>query len=138
MRNKNSFLEKCVERRVEKGIYRAIFALMHLIVGAAIFAAVGYGVMLLWNWLIPGIIGWTVISYWQALGLLTLSKLLFGGFIGGKHNFGMGFRHLHNHHNPMREKWQKMTPEERKDFINKMRCGQTFFQQKENEEPAAK
>jgi hypothetical protein len=48
-----------------------------------VFAAVfGLVVMSLWNWLMPTLFGWHVISYWQALGLLILSKILFGGFRG--------------------------------------------------------
>lgn len=35
-------------------------------------------VMLLWNWLMPVIFGLTTITFWQALGLLALSKILFG------------------------------------------------------------
>lgn len=35
--------------------------------------------MSLWNWLMPGIFGLPVITYFQALGLLLLSKLIFSG-----------------------------------------------------------
>ena len=51
---------------------------------AAIF---GFAVMYLWNWLMPGLFGLKTIGYWQALGIVLLSKLLFG-------NFG----HHHGHH----------------------------------------
>ena len=46
------------------------------ICGAAIIALV---VMLLWNWLMPMIFHLGELTYWQALGLLILSKILFGG-----------------------------------------------------------
>ncbi len=36
----------------------------------------------LWNWLMPTLFGLPVISFWQALGLLVLSRVLFGGFLG--------------------------------------------------------
>ena len=36
----------------------------------------------LWNLLVPPILGLPTISFWQALGLLLLSRLLFGG-LGG-------------------------------------------------------
>ncbi|AXG75199.1 hypothetical protein DVK85_02090 [Flavobacterium arcticum] len=36
-------------------------------------------VMLLWNNILPEVIGVKQVSYWQALGLLLLSKILFGG-----------------------------------------------------------
>ena len=40
-------------------------------------------VMLLWNWLMPPVFGWHQITFWQALGLLVLCRVLFGGF--GRH-----------------------------------------------------
>ena len=57
---------------------RGVFSLFMLIGLTAIVAAI----MLLWNYLIPSIIGWTTINYWQALGLFVLTRLLFGGFHG--------------------------------------------------------
>lgn len=72
-------------------------------------------VMLLWNALVPSLFGLVAISYWQALGLFVLCRILFGGFrFGGRHN-----RFGHMHDNPMREKWKNMTDEERKEFIRK-------------------
>lgn len=44
----------------------------------------GYVIMLLWNWLMPEIFGLTTITFWQAIGLGLLSKLLLGGFGGDK------------------------------------------------------
>jgi hypothetical protein len=74
--------------------------------------------MRLWNWLMPAVFGWHVINYWQALGLLILSKILFGGFRGGPHRHWRWRR-------GMMERWEKMTPEEREKFRNSMRgrCG---------------
>jgi hypothetical protein len=40
-------------------------------------------VMLLWNWLLPPLFGWPVVTFWQALGLLALSRILVGGV--GRH-----------------------------------------------------
>lgn len=53
------------------------------IVKASVFGVVAGGVftlvvMLLWNWLMPLLFGLTLITFWQALGLLVLSKVLFG------------------------------------------------------------
>ncbi|PVX45588.1 hypothetical protein C8C85_1386 [Flavobacterium sp. 103] len=90
-------------------------------------AAVGFtfAVMLLWNSLIPSIFGLGIISFWQALGLLVLSRLLFGGF---GHSGGHRFGGMH-HRKGLREKWTSMTPEERKEFISKRKermCGGRF------------
>ena len=82
---------------------------------AAAFSAV---VMLLWNWLMPTIFGLAVINYWQALGILVLSRILFGSF-GGGHGLMRHHRHAENH--PILSKWMKMTHEQRKEFVNKRR-----------------
>ena len=42
----------------------------------------GYIIMWLWNWLMPDIFGLTTITYWQAVGLFILAKIIFGGFGG--------------------------------------------------------
>ncbi len=84
------------------------------ILGFAGFSAV---VMLLWNALIPGMLGLNTVGYLQAAGLLILARLLFGG--SGLRG-GSPFMHFGGH-NPLREKWMKMTPEEKKQFIKKRR-----------------
>jgi ABC-type multidrug transport system fused ATPase/permease subunit len=70
--------------------------------------------MLLWNWLIPDIFGLTTISFWQALGLFALSRLLFSGLGGGRRcgRFNKG-KHL------KRKEWLKMTQEERQKWFKK-------------------
>ncbi len=73
----------------------------------ALFIALGSGiVMKLWNWLLPTLFGWHQITFWQALGLLALCRILFGGF--GCH--GHGRSHFRGR---MAERWARMTPEER-------------------------
>jgi len=60
----------------------------------AIFVVIGGGlVMLLWNWLLPGLFGWAEISLLQGFGLLALCRILFGGF-GSRGGGGGGPRHL--------------------------------------------
>ena len=54
-----------------------------LIIFSAAILCYGWGIMLLWNWLIPEIFGLTVIMGWQALGLGLLGGMLFG-WGGGK------------------------------------------------------
>lgn len=51
------------------------------IVGFAVFVALGgWVVRALWNWLLPPLFGWHTITFWQALALLALCRILFGGF----------------------------------------------------------
>jgi Ca2+/H+ antiporter, TMEM165/GDT1 family len=96
-------------------IARGLKFLLFAALAAAVFSFV---VMRLWNWLMPGLFGWHMISFWQALGLLVLSKILFGGFRGRPG------RHMHWRRR-MKERWEKMTPEEREKFREGMRgrCG---------------
>ena len=93
------------------GVLRGIKIAIFVIVGAAVF---GFVVESLWNVLIPPIFGWHTITFWQALGLLLLSKILFGGF----HRHGGGRRHWRQH---MQERWAQMSPEEREKFRAGMR-----------------
>jgi len=91
--------------------------LKHLLIGLVIIAALGLVVMLLWNWLIPSIFGWSAVNYWKALGLLALSRILLGG--RGWH--GRHRQHFNDYRNPIREKWVNMSPEDRKEFIKKLK-----------------
>jgi Ca2+/H+ antiporter, TMEM165/GDT1 family len=72
--------------------------------------------MHLWNWLLPPIFGLHMITFWQALGLLLLSRILFGSWGSGGGNRGRRSR---------REKWDKVTPEERERLRQSWgsRCG---------------
>ncbi|MDR0811591.1 MAG: hypothetical protein LBN23_04905 [Paludibacter sp.] len=126
MKTNHSFMEKCIERRIESGIHKSVYAFIHFIIGAAFVAAFGYVVMLLWNWLVPTVIGWNAVSYWQALGLLVLSKIFFG--FGGLH-----FGNKRGHKNALRERWQKMTEEERQEFMQHRHFGCNFYQTEKTE-----
>lgn len=63
-------------------------------------------VMWLWNAILPEVLGAKNISYWQAMGILVLCRILFGGFHGRKKLDDFRHRHLQN-------KMQNMTPEEK-------------------------
>jgi hypothetical protein len=65
-------------------------------------------VMNLWNAILPAVIHVTAITFWQALGILILSKILFGGF-GGRRWGGR-----RNHF--MQERFANMTSEEKEKF----------------------
>jgi hypothetical protein len=59
------------------------------IVGFASFAFLfGAVVMWLWNWLMPVIFHLGIITYWQAVGLAILGRLLFGNLHHGPPNRG--------------------------------------------------
>ena len=86
---------------------------------AVAVAALGYVVMALWNGLLPGLFGFRTIGFWQGLGLLALTRILFGGFHRGH---GHGFHRRHH----MIQRWEGMSPEERQKFREGFRgrhCG---------------
>jgi hypothetical protein len=93
---------------------------MFAVIFAPLFIALfGFFVMHLWNWLMPALFGWHLITFWQAIGILILSKILFGGFRGGRRGGHMHWR------GRMMDRWEHMTPEEREKFRDSMRhrCG---------------
>ncbi|HLN04154.1 MAG TPA: hypothetical protein VK335_33015 [Bryobacteraceae bacterium] len=96
--------------------YRFLRALKIALFGTLAVAAISFLVMGLWNVLMPSIFAVRAITFWQALELLVLSKLLFGGFRpypGGSPRW----------RRRMMERWEQMTPEEREKFKQGMRHG---------------
>jgi hypothetical protein len=50
------------------------------ILGMLLVAFIGATIVqLLWNWLIPSVVGWREVTTWEAFGLLVLCRILFGG-----------------------------------------------------------
>jgi hypothetical protein len=77
----------------------------------------GEVVMHLWNWLLPPLFGWRALTFWQALGLLVLCRVLFGGL--GGHGGPGPRRHW-------RGRCRNMSPEEREKFRRAMVEGYNF------------
>ncbi|WP_276369894.1 hypothetical protein [Chryseolinea sp. H1M3-3] len=75
---------------------------------------------LLWNWLVPVLFNGPIITYWQALGLLALTKILFFGIGGKRQCYPEGSGHGHWKYR-FYEKLSSLTPEEREAFKKKMR-----------------
>jgi len=102
---------------------RWIFLAPIALLGILLFMAIGGGiVMQLWNWLLPPLFGWRQVTFWQALGLLALCRILFGGW--GRHGSGRSdFRRRRA------ERWERMTPEERERFRKGVwgRCGFGYY-----------
>lgn len=95
---------------------KGIFILKWAVLGVAIFIFIGWLTMALWNCLIPPLFNGPVISFWQAVGLLVLSKILFSG-IGGKRHSSYGSYWKHRHYNT----WASMTSEEREALKSRMK-----------------
>jgi Ca2+/H+ antiporter, TMEM165/GDT1 family len=94
-----------------RGLKFVLFALLFV-------ALASFVVMRLWNWLTPALFGWHLITFWQAVGILILSKILIGGFRGHGSWKSCGSRR-------MMARWENMTPDERAKFREGMRgrCG---------------
>lgn len=87
---------------------RFVFIIPFLLL--VVLPALALLVMFLWNAILPGVVGVKEINFWQALGLLVLCKILFGGFRGGGGRFrGRGGR-------AWKQKLMNMSPEERERF----------------------
>jgi hypothetical protein len=83
---------------------KLVFMIPMGIAAIALFAFIGGEVVkLLWNWLMPALFGLPVLSFWQALGLLALSRILVGG------------------HGLSRSRSRRYTPEEKQRFRRVMR-----------------
>ncbi|HMK03819.1 MAG TPA: hypothetical protein VK489_06490 [Ferruginibacter sp.] len=93
----------------------------------------GLLVMSLWNAILPEVIGVRSITFWQALGILLLSKILFGGF-GGRHH---GREQGRQKWIEMKQKLGGMNPEEREKFKSewKNRCGSRWGRYDKTEDP---
>jgi hypothetical protein len=94
--------------RIEKAIKILLFV-------AVAATAIGFVVRGLWNVLMPQLFGWPRLTFWQALGLLVLAKIFFGGF--HRHSGPPRWKHR------MQQRWEQMSPEERESFRQGMRCG---------------
>lgn len=107
-------------------VKRLLFIAPLAILGMLLFIAIGGEVVrLLWNWLVPTLFGWRAITFWQALGLLALCRILFGGF--GRHGSvrsNLGRR--------MAARWEKMTPEERQKYRESFRARWASFEPPES------
>ena len=97
-------------------MYRAnrvtrMIVLFLLIAPIAIFLF-GTLVMFLWNKALVPVLHVSEVTFWQALGILVLSKILFGSFSGGSRRSSWRQRWKER----MTQKWNNMTPEEKERF----------------------
>jgi hypothetical protein len=95
-------------------LIKMLFIVPLAFLGMLLFAFIGGEIVQhLWNWLLPPLVGWPVLNFWQALGLLALCRILFGGF--GWHR-ARGFRF-----GGMGGRFSRMSPEERDRFRQSVR-----------------
>jgi len=107
-----------------------IFIVPAALLGMVLFTFIGGEVVRqLWNWLLPPLFGWRQVTFWQALGLLALCRILFGGFGlhggGPRPNSALRGRMADRMADRVAERWGHMNPEERERFRQRVRerCG---------------
>lgn len=85
--------------------------------GIAFVSLVSFIVMLLWNYTLPDVLGTKELSYWQAMTLFFLCKILFGFGGGGR----KGPPWARNRHKNM-EPWNDEEREKFKGYMRKRWC----------------
>ena len=107
------YMKNRFDRKVVRGFFMVIALLVFIIVAGSV-------VKFLWNALLPDLFGWKTLSFLQAVGLLLLTRILFGGF-GWHKGRAKWSAHKKLH---WRRKWAGMNDEEREAFKSrwKDRC----------------
>ncbi len=86
--NSNTIQNGKYHRSPRRGL-RIIFMFLWGLILAGFFALIlGWFVEILWNRLMPDLFNLKEISYWQAVGIVLLAKLIFGRF--GRHHHPRG------------------------------------------------
>jgi hypothetical protein len=104
---------------VEHIVGTIVKVIVFLIIAIVVFGNVVHS---LWNWLMPALFHLPLITFWQALGLMALGWILFGGLRGGgRHGWGRGRAWRRGMHG----RWEQMTLEEQEKVREWMRnrCG---------------
>jgi hypothetical protein len=85
--------------------------------GVLAMIGLGYLVMFLWNLLIPELFNGPVLTFWQAVGLFVLTKILLHSSGFNRHH-GLFWNRGRYHYwkTRMEEKMASMTPEEKEKF----------------------
>lgn len=97
---------------MKKAIF-PLFIVGAIVLGTGALALFGFAFMWLWNWLMPELFNLPVLSFWQSVGLLVLSKIIFSG-VGGHHE--------HKADKNKDNEWKKRF--ERKIGLHHWKCGE--------------
>lgn len=107
---------------------KGLFFLKCVLLGILAVIVFGWVTMALWNWLVPVLFNGPVITFWQALGLLILSKILFSGLGGKKGHYGSHDQAPYWKHR-FYEKFSNMPADQRAEFKRKMKEKWCRFEQ---------
>jgi hypothetical protein len=104
--NSQTMNSQTMKRRMFHGIRFAAFGIVAVIVMGLVASG-------LWNVLATSIFGLRAITFWEALGLMLLSRIL----LGGRHGFGRGGGRRHG---KFVTRWDHLNPEEKAHFRKAM------------------
>lgn len=102
-----------------------------VLLGILFVALVTFVTQQLWNWLIPYIFKGPALTFWQTLGLLVLSKIIFSGFGRKHHHYG---GHKFSWKDKFYQKFSSMSPEEREALKSRMKEKWCDFPKSSSEE----
>ena len=110
-------------------------AIAILVFVSAFIVGLSFAVMALWNNILVDVLHVGTITFWQALGIFGLAKILFGGFPGPRGRWGGGGPGRWKQHmgEGMRDKWMNMTPEEREKVKQEWRNRCSVWGKKDND-----
>jgi|SRR5664279_770789 len=123
---------------MKRGLWFFKKGLMILVFTAAAILLFGFITMSLWNAILPAVIHVGTITFAQALGILVLCKILFGGFHGHRGGKWGGRGHWKQQMGEgMKEKWMNMSQEDREKFRQNWRgrCGGGWRRNAEEQRP---
>ena len=134
--DRKQFPKSLSSQPIMKRSFWLLRGLKFLLFGALFIAVGGFLTMRLWNALVPDLFGGPIISFWQMLGLLLLSRILFGGFRGGRP--GGWARRRAAWRSKMENRMANLSPEEQEKFQQKMRgaCGPAWMRRRMAEDPS--
>jgi Ca2+/H+ antiporter, TMEM165/GDT1 family len=97
-------------RRLSRPIRFLLFIPL-IAIGVFVFGEV---VMILWNGVLTPVLNVHTVTFWQGLGILALSKVLFSSFNGRGRSRGDYWK--------QRMMWTQMTPEQKEKFKEEWKC----------------
>ena len=92
-------------KNVPKPLRVICYVILGLLAIAALSIPFGFGIMWLWNWLMPAIFGLGEINYWQAVGIFVLAKLIFGVGSSGNSSVSKSSKEKKNHSDDRGSHW---------------------------------
>ncbi|HOP11383.1 MAG TPA: hypothetical protein PK629_07820 [Oscillospiraceae bacterium] len=92
-------------KNVPKPLQITVYVILGVLGVAAMGVLFGFIIMWLWNWLMPAIFNLGEITYWQAIGIFILAKLIFG--FGSSSSESKSHKEKKNHSDDRGSHWSE-------------------------------